>query len=117
MNEWRDDRERQIAIQFGRCICGALGWKKPYFIPTDKAVVVAYGPKLRVLEEFLWDEATREFEKRVGRRLRRRFWQSVIDWQDKNVTLGELVAKLVQELDSAPELDATVQPTPLSRLG
>jgi hypothetical protein len=100
MSAWQDIKHRQIAQQFGESISSSLGWKQPYFIPADKAVVVAYGPKFLDFEEFLWEEAICKFEKNLGKRLRKGFWKSVVDWQDKNVIFGDLIKKLVEEIDS-----------------
>jgi len=56
---------------FGECLSKAIGCKTPYFIPADSAVAVSYGPKFQSMEEFLFEEATREFEQRVGKQFRK----------------------------------------------
>jgi hypothetical protein len=102
MAAWTDAKERQVVQVFGKCLCKAIGWKTPYFIPADSAVTVSYGPKFRSMEEFLFEEATREYEQRVGKRFRKRFWENSIDWNDKNVPFGELIRKVVMECENAP---------------
>lgn len=114
MLAWAGEKQLRIALDLGECIRAALRWKTPYFIPADKAVVVAYGPRFLDFEDFLWEEATREFEKRAGKRLRAGFWELAVDWGDKNATFGELIGKLTEELDTAPPA-AQAQPTMTQR--
>lgn len=66
------------------------GWQMPYFIPDDKAVVIANRPRFVEFEEPPLEMAISDFEDQIGRKFDGGFWRKVIDWSDKNATFGEL---------------------------
>ncbi len=78
---WTEPRERMIAQVFGECLSKALRWNTPYFIPSDSAVAVAYGSKFQSMEDFLFEDATRDFQQRHGKQFRKGFWAG-------NITAG-----------------------------
>jgi hypothetical protein len=40
-----------------------------------------------------------EFNEQLGKDVKAGFWETVIDWNDRNACFGELVRKLTTELD------------------
>jgi hypothetical protein len=116
LSTWTDPKEQRVAQLFGECLSKALGWKTPFFMPSDKAVVVAYGPKFQDFDDLGFEEATIDFEHRVEKQFCNEFWERVVDWNDRNVTFGELTRKLADEVDGAPTRDGSDRKSPLGRL-
>jgi len=98
MLAWPDNRERNIALIFGKIIRRHAGWKTPYFIPADNAVAVVYGPRLLEFEESPLDLAVPDFEREIGEKFDGEFWKGIIDWSDKNVTFGDLIRAIIDKL-------------------
>jgi len=100
MTAWPDEKQRNVALVFGSIIRRHAGWKTPYFIPADKAVVIAYGPRLLEFEELPLEIAIPDFEDQIGGKFDNKFWEKVVDWNDKNATFGELINKVVEKLNT-----------------
>jgi hypothetical protein len=41
-----------------------------------------------------------DFNEQLGVRMKAGFWETVIDWNDRNASFGELVRKLTTELNA-----------------
>ena len=98
MTAWLDEKQKAVALVFGEMIRRHAGWQTPYFIPDDKAVVIANGPRLLELEEPPLEMAISDFEDQVGRKFADGFWRKVIDWRDKNATYGEFIRGVTDKL-------------------
>ena len=98
MTAWHDKEQRNVALIFGEIIRQHAGWETPYFIPADKAVVIANGPRLLEYEEPPLEMTIPDFEDQVGRKFDDGFWRGVIDWNDENASFGELIRVVTDKL-------------------
>ncbi len=95
---WGDLQERRIALRLGQCL-KTLGWKTPFFIPSDQLLAVIGGPSFVSYAQqdlaYLLDEFNRRFE----RHLEPEYLRSAVDWSDGTVSFGDLVARVRAELE------------------
>jgi hypothetical protein len=98
MSVWTDEKQKSTVDIFGDSISRQIGWQTPYFLPKDSVAVIAYGPRFLSFDELLWEAATLDFEKKVGRKFDNKFWETIVDWNDKNETFGKLIYALTNKL-------------------
>ena len=99
MAAWSDERERRVALSLGDCLQKQFGWKTPYFIPADRTMAVVCGPDFWAYFECDLADVFEEFNEQLGKSMKAGFWETVIDWNDRNACFGELVRKLTTELN------------------
>jgi len=95
---WSDIRERGLALKLGECLQTA-GWKTPYFIPADQVVAVIAGPSFGTYLQQDLAYLLDEFNRRLGRGVKREFFCAVIDWSDPSACFGELAGRVKVELE------------------
>ncbi len=98
MSTWADDEQRRLALCLGECLQKQWGWKTPYFIPSDQTRAVLGGPDAWTYMELDLADAYKEFEEQLGKKLPSPFWESAIDWGNKNGCFGDLVRKIAEQL-------------------
>ena len=98
MASWEDDHEGDVALKMGQCLL-SLGWKTPYFIPTDQLQAVVGGPSFLSYAQQDLDYLLDEFNRRFERRLECEYLRSAVDWKDASVSFGHLVKKVSTELE------------------
>jgi hypothetical protein len=100
MTAWSDEQERRIALSPGQILQKHWGWKKPYFLPVDHTMVVVCGPDSSAYFEIDLGDIFEDFNEQLGVSMKAGFWETVIDWNDRNACFGDLVRKLTTELNS-----------------
>ena len=98
MAAWSDEQARQVALSLGQILRNHWGWKKPYFLPVDHTMVVVCGPDSSAYFDIDLGDIFEDFSVQLGVKMKAGFWETVIDWNDRNASFGELVRKLVREL-------------------
>jgi hypothetical protein len=113
MASWQDNREGDVALKIGECLL-SLGWKTPFFIPTDQLQAVMGGPSFVSYTQQDLDYLLDEFNRRLERRLEAVYLRSAVDWQDASVSFGQLVKKVSAELErkTATPQQVSVNPLP-----
>jgi hypothetical protein len=95
---WSDERERQVALALGQCLQANWGWKTPYFIPADQTLAVLGGPDAGSYLELDLADGFRLLEEQLGNTMPAGFWETAIDWGDKNGCFGDLVRRIIAAL-------------------
>ena len=98
MAAWTDEEERRVALALGEALQRQWSWPKPYFLPEDRVIALIGGPEVGVFLELDLADAFEEFNEPLGVNRGREFWETVVDWSDKDGRLRELVRKITAEL-------------------
>jgi hypothetical protein len=97
MKAWGSTAQEELASVFGRAFKKKLRWPTSYFLPKDKFVVIAHGPKFDMIDNSeLLEEVIEEVENYKGNRFPLSFWQASFA-----KTLGEVVNEILGMQDGA----------------
>jgi hypothetical protein len=91
MNGWEADR-KELAVQFGELCQKWLRWRTPYFLPSDRFIVVANGPKFGWIDGLEFWEVIAVIEKQTEKSIPKSYWEST-----GNKSLGD-VLRDIQEM-------------------
>jgi hypothetical protein len=98
MAAWTDPQQRRVAETLGRCLQRELEWKTPWFLPNDTAEAVLGSPSFDTWNELDYWDVYVELDNEVGTKRGPEFWNSLVNWNNKTMTFGELVGKILPYL-------------------
>jgi len=90
MEAWTDSRHRSLAMFVGECFKENLRWPTPYFLPSDRWIVMAGGPSFDMIDVGDLTAAIEEIEEHLGCRLPAVFWLSL-----EGNSFGEVVEQML----------------------
>jgi hypothetical protein len=92
MEVWTVDLERRLALLIGeRFREQKMGWKTPFFLPSDSFGVIVNGPRFRAIDDLAALAAIESIERAVGRKFPDEFWSRACD-----LTLREVVLQMLE---------------------
>jgi hypothetical protein len=99
---WPTNEEHEVALIMGKHFQRSIGWKTPFFLPNDRFIVIAYGPRFQSMDAYVeFEESVADIKKDLQMDSSDGIWQQIAElaFQDAERTFQDVVRILLKKKD------------------